>query len=303
MIFVEGHLDVISLWQAGIKNVVALQGTATPKVSVLTRLAKNLKTLILCFDGDQGGRKAIASFLATAQHLSLEGLFNIKIAEMPDGMDPDEYVRTHGERAMRNLLSSATPWLDWTIDGLGQILDRTDQQMMAEVEKKLRAIVQQMTSEAVKSHYIRKIAVLLAEDSKSVNIIHDEWDKINIVAKENLYKKPEVHQVRYMAEKRLLRVYIHREDLRQRLEPLLGAVETPSLVYLVNTLKELSQLTGGLFDNTDVQTLICIGETHYIEELMPLTDPLGMKQVGDRAIEHLEHHLGSSHEGIGNLTG
>ena len=61
LIFVEGHLDVVSLWQHGMANVVAMQGTGAPEKFVLERLAKSVNNFILCFDGDEGGKKAVSS--------------------------------------------------------------------------------------------------------------------------------------------------------------------------------------------------------------------------------------------------
>jgi len=56
-IFVEGHVDVIAMWQAGIKNVVALQGTASPSDSIVQRMMRRTNSFVLCMDADEGRRK------------------------------------------------------------------------------------------------------------------------------------------------------------------------------------------------------------------------------------------------------
>ena len=77
VIFVEGHLDVISLYQAGFKNVVAMQGTAKPSLSVINRLSRLTKRFILCYDNDQGGHKAIGQFIQVAGPLACQGKISV----------------------------------------------------------------------------------------------------------------------------------------------------------------------------------------------------------------------------------
>ena len=78
-VFVEGHLDVVSLWQAGVKNVVALQGTASPSETVLKRLMRKTKRFVLCMDADQGGLKAISKFLDSVKGYTLAGELDVRI--------------------------------------------------------------------------------------------------------------------------------------------------------------------------------------------------------------------------------
>ena len=73
LIFVEGHLDVVSMWQAGIRNVVAMQGTAAPDENTLKRLCRHSKNFILCFDGDAGGKKAAEVFIGAAGPMAMQG--------------------------------------------------------------------------------------------------------------------------------------------------------------------------------------------------------------------------------------
>ena len=92
-VFVRGHIDLIMFHQHGIRNVVALQGTASPDAAVLNRLVK--RTSDLCFmDGDEGGRQAVAKFLAATESLSmpLASLMS-RIVTLPDGKDPDDCLK------------------------------------------------------------------------------------------------------------------------------------------------------------------------------------------------------------------
>lgn len=83
----EGFMDVIALYKAGIKNAVAIMGTALTKGHI--RLLKRLsKVVYLCLDGDQAGKKAM---IKASDILINEG-FSVKIIDLSDGLDPDEFL-------------------------------------------------------------------------------------------------------------------------------------------------------------------------------------------------------------------
>ncbi len=90
-ILVEGYMDVISLHQAGIENVVASSGTSLTE-GQLQLIKRNTNNLKIIYDGDPAGVKAALRGL----DLALEQDMNVKICLLPDGHDPDSYVRDLG---------------------------------------------------------------------------------------------------------------------------------------------------------------------------------------------------------------
>ena len=98
-IMVEGYLDVISLHQAGIKNVVASSGTSLTieQIRLVHRFTNNM---LLLYDGDKAGIKAS---LRGIDMLLREGL-NIKVALLPDGEDPDSYAQKHSTEEVEQFL-------------------------------------------------------------------------------------------------------------------------------------------------------------------------------------------------------
>jgi DNA primase len=108
---VEGYFDVLALARAGIGVGVAPCGTALTDRQ-LGALRRHTKHVTLMFDADAAGKRAAhrALDLCLAQ-----GLWPSYLS-VPDGKDPDEYVRTHGADAMRALLASARPLLGWVIE-------------------------------------------------------------------------------------------------------------------------------------------------------------------------------------------
>src|SRR6201985_1464017 len=94
---VEGYADVISVFQAGIENVVASSGTSltVEQIRLISRFTKNITIL---YDGDAAGIKASLRGL----DMILEEGLNVKVVLFPDGHDPDSYVRSVGTNAFKN---------------------------------------------------------------------------------------------------------------------------------------------------------------------------------------------------------
>lgn len=110
-VLVEGNFDVVSLHARGVDNVVAPLGTAFT-VEQARLLRRCTVDLTLLFDGDAAGRKAAR---AAAPHCEEVGL-DARVAILPEKTDPDEFVRTKGEGALRHLLSQARGILEYLID-------------------------------------------------------------------------------------------------------------------------------------------------------------------------------------------
>lgn len=111
VILVEGHLDVVSMVQGGINNVLASMGTAFTKDQA--RIIKRYTDkVIVSFDGDFAGQAATIRGL---EILSEEGL-DVKIMSLPDGKDPDDVIREQGADGYRRLVAQAMPLIDFKLD-------------------------------------------------------------------------------------------------------------------------------------------------------------------------------------------
>jgi len=110
-VIVEGNLDVITLVQAGIDNVCAPMGTALTDKQ-LGEIKRFTNNVVLVFDGDNAGRNAAAK----AVHLALESGLEGRVVALPDGEDPDSFVRAHGAAAFRTATLGGTPLLEAFLD-------------------------------------------------------------------------------------------------------------------------------------------------------------------------------------------
>jgi hypothetical protein len=107
VVVVEGYMDVVALAQHGVDYVVATLGTATTPAHIqkLFRLTGNV---VFCFDGDAAGRKAAWRALEDALPALADGR-HVAFLFLPEGLDPDDYVRERGKAAFEASIAGATP--------------------------------------------------------------------------------------------------------------------------------------------------------------------------------------------------
>ena len=114
-IVVEGNFDVLALHEAGIEEAVAPMGTALTmeQVGILARVARRA---VVIFDGDSAGKRAAQKAVPLFVDADLDG----RVARLPGGQDPDDFVRQHGPTAFRQLTEAGRPMLDQFIQDAAQ---------------------------------------------------------------------------------------------------------------------------------------------------------------------------------------
>ncbi|MBP2566982.1 DNA primase [Agrobacterium tumefaciens] len=151
VIAVEGYMDVIALYQAGVENAVAPLGTALTE-SQLDLLWKMSPQPILCFDGDGAGIRA-ANRAADLALPHIKPDRSVSFALLPDGKDPDDLVRLEGRAPFDRVLSEAKPLaaMIWSRETSGVAFDTPEKR--AQLESRLRQIVAVIGDEAVRRFY------------------------------------------------------------------------------------------------------------------------------------------------------
>ena len=109
-ILVEGYMDFLQLYQAGITNVLAVAGTAFTENHV-HQVRKLTRKIILMYDGDNAGREASVR----TGYLLLRGGIEPLIVSVPDGLDPDDWVRQDGAEAINEKIKTAQPLITYHI--------------------------------------------------------------------------------------------------------------------------------------------------------------------------------------------
>lgn len=118
LVVVEGYMDVVSLYQHGFKGCVASLGTAFTEEQgrLLKRFADQV---VLAYDGDAAGRKGLARGLDILAHSGLE----VRVLRLPEGHDPDSYVRAEGADAFLRLLDTSLPLIEYKIEAALSSID------------------------------------------------------------------------------------------------------------------------------------------------------------------------------------
>ena len=151
-IVVEGYFDAMQLWNCGLSETVACQGTALTKEHMKSLSALTTEVILL-FDGDDAGRKASLKLVGDA--LKVGGL-SLQLAFLPEGEDPDSFVRKYGREKIEDLLSKSRSLTEVAIE---QCLREENEQRYPEViRKKFFPWLEKITDPIEKAYLIKKIA-------------------------------------------------------------------------------------------------------------------------------------------------
>ena len=180
-IMVEGYLDVISLHQSGIKNVVASSGTSLTieQIRLVHRFTNNM---LLLYDGDKAGIKAS---LRGIDMLLREGL-NIKVALLPDGEDPDSYAQSHSTEEVETFLRENQ--VDFITFKTNLLLDEAGSDpikraaLIGDIVKSIAAI----PNDILRSEYTKQCSEMLQSKEQ---VLVSEIAKIRRQSAEEQYKQ------------------------------------------------------------------------------------------------------------------
>lgn len=217
VIVMEGFMAAIRSITIGVKNVVSLMGTAMTKeqVDLLKRLSMNI---ILCFDGDDPGRHAT---LTNGEELMKQG-FNVRVIELTDGLDPDDYILKYGKESFERLIENASNYSDFKIKTLKQGVNFKSNeevssyinQVLLETSKVSDEIRRELTLKTLAKEFDigyntleKRLSTYLKEEPK-------ELKKQEFVLK----PKPTKHNKYELAEKTLLYYMLTNADIRNRFE-------------------------------------------------------------------------------------
>ncbi|MBW2619309.1 MAG: DNA primase [Deltaproteobacteria bacterium] len=162
VVVVEGYFDCLSLISAGLAGVVATMGTSLTGQQV--RLIRGLGAEpILVYDADEAGFKAATR----AQEIFNREAVRARILVLPQGQDPDDFVRQEGLAAFESLLESARPLVAFVID---RILDRplAAPEAKAEAVRELAPVLGRITEPVEQAAYVQEAARQLGVDEKTV---------------------------------------------------------------------------------------------------------------------------------------
>lgn len=152
-LIVEGYMDLLSLHEAGIKNSVATLGTALTAghLRLIKRLSSNIVTV---FDADQAGVKAT---LRSIDLFITEGV-NATVLTMPEGHDPDTFVREKGVEGFKKAIKSATPIMEFFINEALKGKNATEIKEKLKVIEEVFPFIERLPSRIEQEHYLKIVS-------------------------------------------------------------------------------------------------------------------------------------------------
>lgn len=240
----EGFMDVISAYRAGVTNGIASMGTSltSDQLYLLSRAAQRL---IICYDGDEPGQNAIADALKLVK----ERPFEIGVVMLPNGQDPDEYIKAHGAEAFQQQLEGhvLTP-VAFELQRLaGQYNFSVDNERLAYVQSALQTLVT-IESTVEQDLYLRQVA-----DQANVDLTALKTEFTNAARQYQRKERAKKRQTRLTTQQTssappILNVVLNRTEISER-RLLNLAIGDPTLC------QQLLDQADFAFNNPQLQTL------------------------------------------------
>mgnify|MGYP000771440232 CR=1 FL=1 len=195
VIVVEGYISAMSCWKAGIENIVAVLGTALTENHVKT-LTRFTKKIIYMFDGDAAGQKAARRAIQFIEKDDID----LRCVILPDGMDPDDFVRAKGVDALRELLASSIPLMDFVFGKLEEESDIATPGGRAKAMREALELIYPLRASYMIDGYYMQIADRLGLD---VEMIRSNAGKVfrDVQQREETNRRREQQRERAQAER------------------------------------------------------------------------------------------------------
>ncbi len=245
-VVVEGELDMISSWQAGVKNTVAIKGTALTEdqVKLLSRLTNKL---VFALDSDIAGDTAATRGIALAEDQGIE----IKIARLGKHKDPDEMARKAPKEYKKALKQAQGVW-DFLIDFVFSKYKASSGPGKAKISRELIPLLATITDKIVQAHYAEKVARKLKVPISAVA------EQIKGVEEGTTKKAPEIvlppksknKSRRQLLEERLLTLAFQSDPKILKKRKVISLISTPLALRIFEEYKKFSK-TRKKFDPSE----------------------------------------------------
>ena len=274
VLVVEGFMDVIALYKVGIKNVVAMMGTAVTneQANLLKRLSTNI---FLCFDGDSAGNMATMS---CANELTKVGI-TPKVIRLPENLDPDEYIKKYGSDNFNDYLDNPKSLIDYKMD---YYKNNTNFNDSIEVSKYIKDVVSEI--DEITDPVVREIIIKKLSDETDVSVATIKGmvkgkDVIKTTPKKSTikydkYKKAEMRLTYYMLRhKEVINIYERNkcffptDEYRALVSELVYYYKKHGIIYVADFLSYISDKEELLdaFNKIDTMEL---SENYTTDEIM-----------------------------------
>ena len=211
-IIVEGYLDFIVPFQEGIRNIVASLGTAlTPEQARIIR--RYTHNVVVLYDPDKAGELASLRSL----DIFIEEEMNVRVATLPEGSDPDSFVRKNGHAALNERIAAAESLFDYKLRVLKSRYNSRDIESKAKIASEILPTIAKLKNEVLRAEYIKSLAQGLDVKEEA---LFAEFKKIKnpssggLLSAKPAHKPIDIHPT----EKLLIKLMFEEEGLINRIK-------------------------------------------------------------------------------------
>lgn len=239
IILVEGYMDMISIYQAGFHNVCASLGTAfnNEHAKVLKKYADDV---IILYDSDTAGTNAALRAIP----ILVSNGFNVKVLQVPDGKDPDEFIKHNGSIEFSKLLVRAVSHISFQINCKRKDYNLNNPEHKVKFTIEAAKILASLTSDIERDVYIKELSI---ETGISEEAIKKEISKITKIAEADFAKEAEKKRRRIQNNNNLSNnVFIKSKGVMEAQRELLAAMASNINIY--NAIKKYIKPSDFLTD-------------------------------------------------------
>lgn len=271
VLVVEGYMDVVMLAQYSIEYVVATLGTATSS-SHIQKLLRQTNEIVFSFDGDNAGRKAAWRALEVSLSHLKDGK-KISFLFLPDGDDPDSYIRKFGKESFESLVEKAIPLSDLLINELSSRVNLQLSEGRAALIQLAKPLIQLISAPILKLILIKRFSQLAGVGLDELNKI---FEGKSIDSPSRSIKQIKSLRIRPISPyQKLIKFLLHDPlfvhkldwDLSFNCEPLQIVLVLEALVKFYKSLSPQE-----LANQKIPETLLYFSETVHAEELNKITE-------------------------------
>ena len=266
-ILVEGYLDLIALHQFGITNTAASLGTAfTPEQSKL--LGRFTHKVVINYDGDTAGVKAARRAIETL----VPEDFEIKVLVLPDGKDPDDFVREQGTEAYNEARGKAFPFLEFVLDSAMKGRSMANARQKAEAIEEVLPVLSGIKKAIQKRESFDQAMSFFRVDDTGMK--RELWNAVKHGAQvESEALKKQVKRATQIkvtvAEQHLLELLIYDPELQEKVLPLLEETDYEALATAA-VFRALYELNARKLDATLENMIEFVADDELVHDFVPL---------------------------------
>ena len=240
IILVEGYMDLISLFQYGVRNVVATLGTALTEQqgNLIKRYAD---TAIISYDSDEAGVKAT---LRAIEILSKIGV-NVKVINLKDCKDPDEFVRKYGLEEYKKAIGDSSHYIKFRIDHLRKSFNLEKDEERVKFAKEASKIIKELKSPVEVDYYTNYIAKQINISTESIKkevygkdynkVYNKQNNKYTNKKVEKVIEKPKaIKKGKELVEETLIKLLLENKKIRE-----ITLLKVEESDFLLNESKEI----------------------------------------------------------------